>query len=277
MVITSVTAQAASWQITYPRSLVDNSANDDYPLKLLALALQQTGVNYELLASNRYLSQGKVLSKLKDNREINVVWSMTDIQRENDLLPIRIPIYKGLIGWRLLLIREDMAERFKYIQTLENLLKLTPLQGNDWPDTKILQFNGFEVITAENQNVLFDMVLNAQGDFYPRSVIEIWQELNNHLSATKLQVQPTLGIRYPAAFYFFVNKKSRPLANLIRTGLEKAIKNGKFDELFMESHKAFIKKADLQNRQFYSLENTFLPPDTPLDRKELWFQGTSNN
>lgn len=269
----SVSAQSASWQITYPRPLASATTIDEYPLKLLSLALDQTGVNYQLIPSVNIQPKGKTLDRLEDNREVNIVWSMTNPQREKDLLPIRIPIFKGLIGWRLLLIRQDMAERFTYIQQLDHLLKLSPLQGRDWPDTKILQSNGFDVITDRTQSALINMLSNAQGDFFPRSIIEVWEELANSDAANKLQVQASLGIHYPAAIYFFVNKSSVPLANLIERGLEKAIENGKFEALFIDNYKAYIDKAQIENRTFYSLENNFLPDKTPLDRKELWFDG----
>lgn len=269
----SANAQSASWQITFPRPLEVASTIDEYPIQLLALALDQTGVNYQLKPSENLLSKSKALSRLQDNREINIVWGMTSPQREKDLLPIRIPIYKGLIGWRLLLIRQDMAGRFKYIQQLEHLVKLSPLQGRDWPDTKILQFNGFDVVTEKTQSSLMSMLGKAQGDFFPRSIIEVWEELAKSETQIPIQVQPTLGIRYPAAIYFFVNKKSVPLASLIEKGLEKAIENGTFDALFVESYKEYIEKAQIENRTFYMLKNTFLPEKTPLDRKELWFDG----
>ena len=275
----SVNAQSASWQITFPSSLDTASKIDEYPIKLLALALDQTGVSYQLIPSDNFLSKGKALDRLQDNREINIVWGMTNVQREKDLLPIRIPIFKGLIGWRLLLIRQDMAERFTYIQQFEHLVKLSPLQGRDWPDTKILQSNGFDVITERNQTSLMKMLGRAQGDFFPRSIIEVWEELARSKVANEiqLQIQPSLGIRYPAAIYFFVNKKSVPLANLIETGLEKAIENGTYEALFVENYKTYIEKAQIENRTFYPLENAFLPEETPLDRKELWFDGKINN
>ena len=272
----SLNAHSASWQITFPRSLETASKIDEYPIQLLSLALDQTGVNYQLKPSENILSKGKSIDRLQDNREINIVWGMTNPQREKDLLPIRIPVFKGLIGWRLLLIRQDMAERFAYIQQLDHLVKLSPLQGRDWPDTKILQSNGFDVITERTHSALMNMLGNAQGDFFPRSIIEVWEELATNEVANKIQVQSSLGIRYPTAVYFFVNKKSVPLANLINTGLEKAIKNGKFEALFIKTYQAYIDKAQIENRTFYQLENTFLPEKTPLGRTELWFDGKIN-
>tara|TARA_R110002167_G_scaffold1441_11_gene6878 strand:+ start:4434 stop:5303 length:870 start_codon:yes stop_codon:yes gene_type:complete len=274
LMLTSVDSFAASWRINYPRPLSESDRRSDYPLKLLALALDQTGVNYRLIASDRIMPQSKALKRLMDNREVNVVWSMTDEQREEQLLPIRIPIYKGLIGWRIFIIRKDMDSRFKYIQTLEHLLKLNPIQGSDWPDTKILQANGFDVMTASDHNVLFKMLGNAQGDFFPRSVVEIWEEMKTDNPANDFEVESKLGVRYPAAMYYFVNKNSVPLANLIRIGLEKSIQNGKFDELFLEEHQAYLDKSELDKRTFYQLQNTYLPIKTPLHRKELWYENT---
>ena len=274
LMLTSVDSFAASWRINYPRPLSESDRRSDYPLKLLALALDQTGVNYRLIASDRIMPQSKALKRLMDNREVNVVWSMTDEQREEQLLPIRIPIYKGLIGWRIFIIRKDMDSRFKYIQTLDHLLKLNPIQGSDWPDTKILQANGFDVMTASDHNVLFKMLGNAQGDFFPRSVVEIWEEMKTDNPANDFEVESKLGVRYPAAMYYFVNKNSVPLANLIRIGLEKSIQNGKFDELFLEEHQAYLDKSELDKRTFYQLQNTYLPIKTPLHRKELWYENT---
>jgi hypothetical protein len=273
LLLFSLNVLGASWQITFPRPIETASTIDEYPVQLLSLALDQTGVNYQLKPSESQLTKSKALDRLQDNREINIVWGMTNTQREKDFLPIRIPIFKGLSGWRLLLIRQDMVERFAYIQKLEHLVKLAPLQGRDWPDTKILQSNGFDVVTERTQSALMKMLGNAQGDFFPRSIIEVWEEYAKSELENQIQVQPTLGIHYPAAIYFFVNKRSVPLANLIEKGLEKAIKNGKFEALFIENYAAYINKAQIEKRTFYSLENTFLPEKTPLDRKELWFTG----
>ena len=50
-----------------------------------------------------------------------------------------------------------------------------------------------------------------------------------------------------------------------------------FVEIFVESYKTYIEKAQIENRTFYPLENAFLPEETPLDRKELWFDGKIND
>jgi hypothetical protein len=240
-------------------------------VKLLALALEKTGVRYSLKPSERIMLQNKALKRLMDSRDVNVVWSVTDKQREQQLLPIRIPIYKGLIGWRLLLIRDDMPARFKYVQKLEHLIKLIPIQGRDWPDTKILQANGFNVTVDNAYGNLFNLLRRAQGDFFPRSVVEVWDEIDNPAYNTDLMVEQEIAIRYPEAMYFFVNKKSRPLASLIEKGLEIAIADGSFEQLFVQTFQGKLDRANMPNRHIFELENSFLPTATPRERKELWY------
>ena len=77
--------EAATWTITYPRPIDDSDARAQYPIALLKLALDKTGVNYELRPSDRILLTGKAMRQLRENREVNVVWSMTDSQREKEL------------------------------------------------------------------------------------------------------------------------------------------------------------------------------------------------
>ena len=63
--------------------------------------------------------------------------------------PIRIPLFKGLFGYRVLLIRKQEQARFDQINTQQDLAKFLGGQGTHWPDTLILQANGLRVTTAE--------------------------------------------------------------------------------------------------------------------------------
>lgn len=263
---------AATWNITYPRPLTDFDPRNRFPLLLLTLALDQTGVKYQLLPSERILLQSKALSQLAENRDVNVVWAVSDKQREQELMPIRIPIYKGLIGWRVFLIHENNLERFKHLDSLEQLREYIPVQGADWPDTKILQANGFAVKASNEYAELFSFLLTSQGDFFPRSVVEAISEVELDDIDEAVILEPHLGVRYPTAMYFFVNKKNLILAKLLENGLEKAIASGKFDELFERELKDTLDRTDLINRKFLQLDNPLLPEGTPLNRPELWYQ-----
>lgn len=267
----SPVADAALWTITYPRPIDDTDARTEYPIALLKLALEKTGVNYELLPSDRILLTGKALRQLRENREVNVVWSMTDTQREKDLLPIRIPIAKGLIGMRVFVINEEKKDKFAQVKSKGDLLKLTPLQGEEWPDTKILQANGFNVFTVPEFKQAYALLLQGKGDFFPRSVIEITAEMETAGRGSVLQVEPDMALYYPTAMYYFVSKSNPTLARLIETGLERAIADGSFDDLFLSTHKTLLESLNMDARRIYTLENPLLPPNTPVGNKQLWY------
>lgn len=271
-IVLATPSAAALWTITYPRPIDDGDARAEYPIALLKLALEKTGVNYELRPSDRILLTGKAMRQLKENREVNVVWSMTDSQREKDLLPIRVPIAKGLIGLRLFVINEEKAAKFSQVGSINDLLKLTPLQGEEWPDTKILQANGFNVFTVPSYTEAYALLLQGKGDFFPRSLIEIMPEMENEGRASILRIEPTMALYYPTAMYYFVSTSNSTLANLIETGLSRAIDDGSFDALFTATFKPVLDALKIEERAVYSLENPLLPANTPLNDERLWYR-----
>lgn len=274
LLLISINAQAALWSITYPRPIDDRDLRTEYPLALLTLALEKTGVKYSLMPSDRIMLQGKALRQLRENREVNVVWSMTDSQREKDLLPIRIPLAKGLIGWRVFLINELNEGRFYEGMSKNELLKLVPISGEEWPDTKILQANGFNVFTVPSYGNAAEVLETNKADFFPRSVMEVLNEVNVGELPAEVKLEKNLAIYYPTALYFFVNKGNTTLARLIETGLQMAIEDGSFDALFMSTYEDSLEQLDLPHRTTIVLDNTLLPEQTPLQKESLWYKAT---
>jgi len=263
--------QAATWNIVYPQLERNIKAINEYPVALLDIALKETGVKYSVNPSKKLMDQERAMKHLLSNREVNVVWDSTDKNRERQLLPIRIPMYKGLIGWRVFFITPDSAVDFSALRSLEQLKIYSAVQAEDWLDTKVLQANGLKVDVGNSYADLFDMVKADKMRYFPRSVVEIAMEMEQRQNEN-LIIEPNIGIHYPMAFYFFVNKKDRLLARLLQVGLEKAINNGSFDRLFMQYHGKYLQQLNMPERHFIPLTNPSLPKDTPLDTKKLWYQ-----
>ena len=264
--------EAATWTITYPRPIDDSDARAQYPIALLKLALDKTGVNYELRPSDRILLTGKAMRQLRENREVNVVWSMTDSQREKELTPIRIPIAKGLIGLRVFVINENKKTKFDDVLSLTDMRKLIPIQGEEWPDTKILQANGFNVFTVPEFRKAYDMIKQGKGDFFPRSVMEVDAELEVEGRRNNLYLEPSMALYYPTAMYYFVSSSNKTLANLIETGLNRAIEDGSFDALFESTYAPVLASLGVNERKIFTLENPLLPIETPLTNSALWYK-----
>lgn len=264
---------AAVWVVTYPKPLYETDARDQYPIALLSLALDKTKVRYSVNPSAVPMRQDRAIRRLENNLDINVYWTVTDQDREQDLLPIRIPITKGLIGWRMFLSHKDNAFLSQSISKIEDLRLFTPVQGSSWADTKVLQANGFDVRGARDYGEAKAMVNEQLADTFPRSVIEIESELNE-IGNSDLRLRDGIAIRYPSAMYFFVNKSDVTLAKLLQTGLERAIADGSFDALFHEYFGETIERLDIDSLKVFDLSNPELPPKTPLQQPALWYMPT---
>ena len=196
---------------------------------------------------------------------------MTSQERESEIRPIRVPIYKGLIGWRLFLSTEEwLSDIPNKVLSLAELKQAVIIQGHDWPDTEILAYNQFNVLSGSSYEGLFQILSLNRAELFPRSVIEIWDELDTYESSNIRLEHHTL-ISYPTASYFFVSPENKFLANIIENGLNKAHKDGRFEKLFNLYYQGTIRKSELINRQHYRLENPLLPKNTPLENKSYWF------
>lgn len=261
----------AATPIIYPKAVNPDDVHWVYPLKLLELAIQKSGGDYVLQPSAQSLMlQGRAILNLeRGDPGLTILWTMTDHAREAKLLPIRIPIYKGLIGWRIAVVSETHKNLLKNVKSVEDLAQFSAGQGHDWPDTSILRENGLPVKTSSWYQGLFDMLSLGRIDYFPRSVAEIWGEIET--TTTKgLVVDAHVILHYPAAFYFFVAKKNVKLASDLERGLNMAIADGSFDALFYRYHGDLIARANIKGRTVIHLKNPLLPPATPLHRPELW-------
>jgi ABC-type amino acid transport substrate-binding protein len=264
------TATFAGELVVYPRPESDTDQRSVYTLKLLQLALDEAHADYSLRPSSLVMRQNRSFEELAAGRSLRVVWAMSTAEREARLQPIRIPISKGLIGWRLNLVNTQGGKALSGVRKLAQFQGLTAGQGLDWPDTGILQANGVRVVPVSSYDNLFKMLTYGRFDVLPRSLTEIWAEAQTH-QAEGIVIDPHVVLHYPAADYFFVNKQDVKLAAAISTGLERALANGKFDRLFYSFYGAQIRQAQLAQRTVIELHNPQLPEGTPLGRKALWF------
>ncbi|WP_337881556.1 hypothetical protein [Rheinheimera sp.] len=252
----------------WPETL-SSDERGDYPVALLKLALEKSGADYRALPSASVMTQHRTLRQVSKAQGIDVLWTMTSPEREQQLRPIRIPIDRGLLGWRLLVIVPDRLHEFEEL-TSEQLHRLLAIQGSDWPDFPVLQANQFRVLGSGDFEGMFRMVKFGRVDYFPRSVTEIWSELSERESLG-LRVAPKWVLHYIAPLYFFVQKDNDELAAAIELGLRAAIEDGSMQALFLRCFGPALDKADLAGRTRIELINPLLPKETPLDNAELWF------
>lgn len=274
IVATSLRAQIQEpLQINIPRLDVKVDPNEAYIQELLKQIILHSPRPYKVVATQGRMLQGRSIYEMtKPDGIVDILWSMTTDDREKKLIPIRIPIEKGLIGWRIGLITSKMKTAFAGIKKLDDLKPYAAGQGIDWPDVDILKANKLTVFTSNAYDPLFAMLEAGRFDYFPRSIFEIWGDLANHRQH-QIEVEQNIILHYPTACYFFITPRRPKLAEDLRIGFEKIIANGVFERLFQKYNQASIERANLKQRTIIYLKNPLLTPTSmPLHRPELWFQ-----
>lgn len=246
-----------------------------YKYQLLDLLLKRTENTYgpyKIHFTKIINSQKRDINQLISG-DINVFISMTSQAREEAMQAVRYPVFKGLYGYRVFLIKASEQKRFSKITSIEQLKKLTAVQGTHWPDLQILKSNGFNTEGTSHHKSLYKMLQFGRVDYFPRGIHEPWRELNDR-PKMGLAVEKDLMLYYPAPGYIFVSKHNKRLENRFKAGFETIIASGEFDRFFNQ-HPQIIemkRQANMSNRTLFQLTNPLLSPMTPLEDKRLWYR-----
>lgn len=253
----------ASNLVRLPATRYSSAQKDIYYADLIELALSKsTFDDFKIVFDHESRYQAYNLKQLEKKR-IDIVWTMTSLERENKFLPIRIPLLKGALGYRICMIHRSEAETFEKLQSLNQFKesKIMVGQGHDWPDIKILQQNEIRTTSFHSYEGLFRALRAKRFDCFARGIHEIWDELSQY-GDEDLVADKNIVFQYYSPSFFFVHNSQEKLAQALRTGLSKALEDGSFDLLFERHWGAEILKADLKNRLVIRLKNKTLSKET---------------
>ena len=148
--------------------------------------------------------------RLIKNGTIDVYWTATSHEREHELLPVRIPLMRGLLGYRVSIVHRDFAEQVK--QPGVSLKDLTACQVRFWPDTTILLSNQFNVASVTDFHKNFELIHKKRCDFFPRAIFEGEADLSMaQATYPELRLFDDVLLYYPYPIYFFTAKENRQL------------------------------------------------------------------
>lgn len=263
-------SQVAAESVTQVRVVSRGDANAEYTIDLLRLGLDKIGKPFHIEVADDALSAPRQREELLAGN-IDVIWTATNMDMEVNALPVRVPLFKGLLGYRILLIHKDNENLFNNVMTFQQALAFKYGQGDGWTDTAIMEANGMTVVSATKYEGLFHMTDGQRFHAFPRGVHEPWGEMENHPDL-ELTVDRNLMFVYTMPYYMVVTPGRPELAADIERGLLMAIDDGSFDEKFFSNPmvRMVLERANLAERRVFRLQNPDLPPRTPLDNEKLW-------
>ena len=218
------------------------------------------------------MAQARTSIMLQKNELIDIHWRMTSTELEQNLQAIYFPLLKGLMGYRIFIIRKNDQLLFHKNIPLKQLKAIHLGQGHNWPDSDILLANGFNVIKGYDI-FLLKMLKKNRFDYFPRALHEPWHEIQNE---EQLAIEQNLMLQYPAPVFFFVNKQNKRLQQRLALGLNKLLNSGRFEQFFLTHPitSGIIAKANLKNRTIFTLKNPLLSEQSQslLNNNRLWIR-----
>jgi hypothetical protein len=214
-------------------STVDINNEDYYFYRLLELALHKTDTPPTVTRIEQlpYRLEDKRLRSGLVKGMVDVLWSPTSAEFEQQMLPVRVSLLKNLNNYRILLIRKNEQPIFSAIHNLDDLRQLKGGMSSQWTDAKIMEYNKLPLVKAVGYGKLFKMLAAKRFDYFSRGLYQVQSEVNFY-PELELQIEQELMLSYPNEVYFFVNSNNSALAKRLEKGLNMALHDGSFDQLF---------------------------------------------
>jgi hypothetical protein len=247
----------------------------DYRWKLLELVLRRTQRHGEpaprLEPAGGDASQSRAVLQLEDNA-LDVLALGVNEERTAELLPVRIDILKGIVGFRIFIIRAEDQPRIAKMGPRALRTNLVYGLNNQWADLPVMKANGFNVQGGTGYDNLFAMLAARRFDAFPRGLNEAYREIElQHANYPALAVERHKALYIPYPVYFWVNQRNTALAQRIRKGLQAAEADGSFRQLFEHYHAQEIATLAREPRQVLRLRNPQLKPVDAVPDTSWWW------
>ncbi|MDE1463793.1 hypothetical protein [Spartinivicinus poritis] len=247
-------ALKANIEVMYPN--IDGIGGESIGFHVLELALEKSGQDYLLKLHGPSVNQ-RSAKKFVERGILSVFDAGYQAELEQRFEPIYLPIDRGILGWRLLIIHQQNIDKFAAVKNLADLTQYIAGQGVGWGDIAILENAGIKVIKANRVSQLINKVEKQRFDMFPLGANEVYGFLDKYSSNdNSLVVDKNLVLVYPFGRFFYVRKGNTTLANTIKLGMETALVDGSLQAL-LENHQHFkdaFSKANLKQRKHIDIK-----------------------
>lgn len=185
----------------------------------------------------------------------------TKLANEKKIL-IPLPLMKGLLGYRILIIRAADKEKFVAIKSAQQLQQLRMGIPSTWADAELFRHNGYKVEEKGSFDDLFTRLENNEFDYVTFGANEVTGVFSERAAKSgKLIVDSSLVVFYPFPLVFYVNPDSKALAARVTEGLQIISANGELDKIFNRYFAADLAAVNLPARAMIKLKNPILPAE----------------
>lgn len=268
---------AAQWRFVHNAPEAVDDHRYDYHWRVLRAALDATREKYGAYTLEPSVAMSEKLQVVEMQRPrgaLNTLVLDATMALEQALQPIKIPIDKGLLGYRVFLIQAEDQPRFTAVQSLQALRQFSFGQGRDWSDVAVYKAAGLPVVTGSSYEGLFHMLMLRRFEAFGRGVTEVSGELAHwRKKYPQMAIENELLLYYPLPVYFWFPRtaEGQRHAQRVEEGMLALIADGTLDRLFAEEYGSTIESLGLRDRRMLRIANPNLSSGHPFDNKAYWF------
>lgn len=247
-----------------------------YQVELLRLAMEKTAGEYSaytLTENNQSMGSIRGRREVAKGVLVNIYASPARLIRDSqdsELITIPVPLLKGLLGYRKLIIRKADSAMFASIGNEEFLKSLKAGHGRGWPDIAVYRENGYQVVDSGRFPDLFLMLDQKRFDYLPLGIMEADQALRTYASTLNtLDTVTAFYLYYPFPVFFHVSASEPLLAERLEKGLQRAVTDGSRDELFNRHFSSQLRELDREDYLLFVLNNSAIEPSLGLSEPLL--------
>ena len=257
-----------------PKLATDKRGQDlEYILKRVLEVTNKKYGEAKFEYTENIMSRTRSLFEMQEGEKLHVMAVHPKPDWDEKTICVQFPLRRGLLSYRLFLIKEKNQKILSDINALEELKKIPTGSGTQWSVTKALQVNRFNLVTGIRYDGLFSMLNGERFITFSRGINEIYDELDVYKHKfPELVIEKDLLLYVYIPTYFYVSPKKPELAKRIEEGLKILEKSGEFEQIFQSFHSEKIKKSNLINRKFFRIYNPSITSKRyNADKKYLYF------
>jgi len=262
----------------YAADRAETGLDNGYVWRVLRDALDHTRAaygDYRLETAPPMPDRRQIRALARGEPPLTVGAFTADSNLEQEVTPVRIPVERGLLGYRVLLVREADLGHFAQVSSLADLLAFRFGLMPVWGDGPVMRAAGLQVVPGESHEGLFRMLAAGRFDAFSRGVTEILAEYDYAAREVPgLAVEPHLLLHYPLPIYFCFSRDAagHRRAERVAAGLHAMVADGSLKKMFDAEYAEIEVRLDLDHRQVIELANPLLDGRDPLNEPGLWYR-----
>ncbi|MDA0116587.1 hypothetical protein [Vibrio sp. T11.5] len=202
-----------------------------YYHELLYQSLSDSGYSVTIRVPQEHIPQKRSIKMVASN-QLSLTWLLATEDRNNEYVPVKVPLTDGMIGKRILLIPPQLQSEFNKINNLNDLQRsgLVAGLGIQWFDVDVWNVNQLPVYLQDGEwrDLYSKLSLKGKVNYFPRGMTEILAESSQN---THLAIEQRLILTYEKDFYFYLSEQAAHYQPIIEKALLQAKQSGLMDRL----------------------------------------------